>query len=130
VPPGIGYGSGISAGASASARRKAPEPGSAAVAAAEAAREAARTRRRTRAKRRDHGDEYLAMNVDVDPDWGEPSNGEAMASERDAGALGFAGTAHKESVPAAAGLASLPGDEFGGGPEAPMVPSTWDTSSA
>jgi PPE-repeat protein len=124
-PPGIGFGSGLSASASSSAKRKAPEPDTAAAAAAAAAREAARARRRRRAKQRDHGDEFLDMNVDVDPDWGE-----TLASDRGGGTLGFAGTAPKESVAEAAGLTTLDGDEFGGGPRMPMTPATWDPDGA
>ncbi len=61
------------------------------------------------------------MNVDVDPDWDDPTT---TASGRGAGNLGFAGTARKEPV-AAAGLTTLARDEFGGGPSMPMVPGTW-----
>ena len=74
--PGIGFGSGISASAAASARRKAPEPDSAAAAAGAAAREQARKRRRRRTALREHGDEFADMNVDVDPDWAAPPEGE------------------------------------------------------
>jgi PPE-repeat protein len=45
-------------------------------------------------------------------------------SEQGAGPLGFGGTVRKEAV-AAAGLATLAGDEFGSGPAVPMVPGTW-----
>lgn len=118
-PPGIGSGSGMGAGARSSAKRKAPEPDTAAATAAAAAREAARARRRRRAQQRDYGDEFLDMNVDVDPDWG------ATASDQGGGALGFAGTAPKAAAAAASGLITLAGDEFGGGPTMPMMPSTW-----
>jgi PPE-repeat protein len=129
-PPGIGFGSGMSASASSSAKRKAPEPDIAAVAAAAAAREAARARRRGRQRQRGYGDEYMDMNIDVDPDWGTPPGEEpvasTVASDRGAGDLGFAGTARKEAVAGAAGLTTLAGDEFGGGPKMPMLPGTWD----
>lgn len=121
APPGTGFGSGMSAGAAAGAKKKAPEPDSAAAVAAAAAREAARTRRRRRARQRAHGDEFMDMNVDVDPDWNEP---ETTASHGGAGDLGFAGTARKEPV-AAAGLTTLAADEFGDAPRMPMVPGTW-----
>ncbi|OBG26701.1 hypothetical protein A5672_06530 [Mycobacterium alsense] len=111
-----------SAGASFSAKRRAPEPDSAAAAAA-GARDAARARRRRRARQHDHGDEFLDMNVDVDPDWGEPST---TASDRGGGALGFAGTAPSASAAEAGGLTTLAGDEFGGGPMVPMVPGGWE----
>jgi len=120
-PPGMGTGSGMSASASSSAKRKAPEPDSVAAAAAAAAREAARVRRRRRATQRGHGDEFMDMNVDVDPDWDT-----SRASDRGAGAMGFAGTARREAATAAAGLTTLTGDEFGG-PTLPMMPGTWST---
>jgi PPE-repeat protein len=130
VPPGIGFGSGMSSSASSSAKRKAVEPDSAALAAAAAAREAAGARRRQRAKQRGHGDEFMDMNIDVDPDWGTPPGEEpvasTVASDRGAGNLGFAGTAHKAATAEAAGLTTLAGDELGGGPRMPMLPGTWD----
>lgn len=126
-PPGMGTGSGMGAGASSSAKRKAPEPDSAAAAAAAAAgtRKAARARRRRRATDRGHADEFMDMNVDVDPDWAG-----SLESDRGAGQLGFAGTADRQAVAAAAGLTTLAGDEFNGGPTAPMMPGTWGTDGA
>ncbi|BBX64717.1 PPE family protein PPE4 [Mycobacterium saskatchewanense] len=97
-----------------------PAAGSAAASRAEA-----RARRRRRKALHDHGDQFADMNVDVDPDWGVPDS-ETMASEHGAGALGFAGTAHKEAVLQAAGLTKLAGGGFGGGPRVPMVPGTWE----
>jgi PPE-repeat protein len=125
APPGIGSGSGMSAAAAAGAKKKAPEPDSAVAAATAAAREEARAKRRRRARQRGHGDEYMDMNVDVDPDWDEPAARVSEASDRGAGDLGFAGTAPRGSTEAA-GLATLAGDEFGGGPSMPMIPGTWD----
>jgi PPE-repeat protein len=131
--PGIGFGSGISASAAASASRKASEPDSAAAAAEAAAREQARKRRRRRTALREHGDEFADMNVDVDPDWAVPPDGEpstpsvaTTASDLGAGNLGFSGTVHKEAAGAATGLMALADGEFGGGPRAPMLPSTWE----
>jgi PPE-repeat protein len=115
---------------SSSAQRKASEPDSAAAvaAAAASAREKQRARRRRRAGLRGYGDEFMDMNVEVDPDWGSPPGAEpvtsAVASGQGAGTLGFAGTARRD-VAEAAGLATLPGDAFGGGPSVPMVPRTW-----
>ena len=126
VPPVSGFGSGMAASASSSAKRKAPEPDTAALAAAAAAREAARARRRQRQRQRGYGDEYMDMNVDVDPDWGTPPGEPTASSDRGAGNLGFSGTAPKEAVTEAAGLTTLAGDEFGSGPKMPMVPGTWD----
>jgi PPE-repeat protein len=62
----------------------------------------------------------MSMDVDVDPDWEAPA-----ASDRGVGDLGFAGTAPRRSI-AAAGLATLAADEFGGGPSMPMLPRTWE----
>jgi PPE-repeat protein len=77
---------------------------------------------------RGHGDEYMDMNVQVDPHWGAPPGGEpvAVASDQGAGSLGFADTIRKEIAGEAAGLTTLAGDEFGSGPQMPMLPNTWD----
>ena len=126
--PTVGAGTGMSS----SAQRKAWEPDAAAAAAAAAAsaREKQRARRRRRAGMRGYGDEFMDMNVQVDPDWGGPPGEEpvasTVASDRGAGNLGFAGTSRKEAVVEAAGLATLAGDGFGGGPSVPMVPGTWE----
>jgi PPE-repeat protein len=132
-PPGVGLGSRMSTSASSSAKRKAPERDTAAAAAA-ATRSAARARRRRRARQRGYADEFMDMNVEVDPDWGgQPGEEPVMstvASDQGAGNLGFAGTARKETTAAAAGLTALAGDEFGSGPKMPMVPGTWDPDSA
>ena len=119
-PPGIGSRTGMSTSASSSAKKKGSEPDAAALAAASAAREATRARLRRRAKQRDHGDEFMDMNVEVDPDWS------AVASDRGAGNLGFAGTSARQAAGEAAGLTTLAGDEFGGGPRMPMLPGSWD----
>ncbi len=126
VPPGIGFGSGASARASSSAKSTAPQPDSAAAVAAAAARDAARSRRRRRAKQRGHGNEYLDMDFGVVPAWDAPSSGGAIPSDRGAGDIGLPATAHTGTAAAAAGLATLDGDDFGGGPTTPMLPGTWD----
>ncbi|MGZ4564350.1 MAG: PPE domain-containing protein [Mycobacterium sp.] len=127
--PTIGTDTGMSTGA----RRKAPEPDSAAAAAAAgvSARERRRARRRRQAAlNEDHrGYRYEFIDSDaatgpdplVDP---EPSAVTA-ASSQGAGTLGFAGTASKGTADAA-GLATLAGDEFGGGPTLPMLPGSWE----
>jgi len=125
APPGIGFDSGMRTGASSSDKQKTPESDSAAAAAVAAAavaaaREQRRARRRRGAIMRDHGDEYADMTIGVDPDWGEP-----LASGNGAGPLGFAGTARCEAAEQAAGLATLAGAEFSGGPATPMVPGSW-----
>ncbi len=131
VVSGMALSSRARSSAASSAKRKAPAAaGSVAAAAAASAREAARERRRQRARQRGHGDEFMDMNIDVDPDWGTPAGGPTSASERGAGSLGFPGTAVKESVAEAAGLTTLAGDEFGGGPKMPMMPGTWDPGDA
>jgi PPE-repeat protein len=91
-----------------------------AAAAAAAAKEATRTRRRQRGKQTDQADEFMDMNVDVDPDWGAST----AASDRGAGPLGFAGTVPKSSEKAT-GLATLSDDGYGSGPSMPMLPGTW-----
>ncbi len=111
-----------------SAKAKTHEPTSrgasrapaAAAAVAAAAKEPTRSRRRQRAKQRGQADEYMDMNVDVDPDWGTST----AASDRGAGPLGFSGTVSKGSEQAA-GLATLSDDGYGNGPSMPMLPNTW-----
>ena len=129
-PPGIGVGSGMSASLktqepTSRGSAKAPE-----IAAAAAAAGLRPRPRRRRAKMRGHGNEYMDMNVEVGPDWGAPPGGEPVAvtaaSDRGAGSLGFAGTVRKEAGAQATGLTTLAGDEFGGGPQLPMLPNTWD----
>jgi PPE-repeat protein len=127
-PPGIGSGSGMSSSASSSAKKKRFEPEAAvATAAASAARE--QRRRRRLPGLRGYCDEFMEMNINVDPDWGTPPE-PALASDHGAGPLGFAGTVRKETAAAAAGLTTLAGDEFGGGPVMPMVPGSWNSDQA
>jgi PPE-repeat protein len=124
----------MSTSASSSARKKGSEPDTAVAAAVAAARDQARARRRRRAKLRGYGDEFMEMNVNVDPDWGAPPDEDpvvsTLASDRGAENLGFAGTVSKGTVAQAAGLTTLGGDEFGGGPTMPMVPGTWNPDQA
>lgn len=115
--PGVGFGPVHRGNASASARAKAPEPDIAAVAAATAARRKARKRRAQGEPQRAYADEFADITDDFDP----PSE----ASDRGAGSLGFAGTVSRDSV-RPAGLTTLSGDPFGGGPTLPMIPTTWD----
>ncbi len=124
-PPGIGSGSGLASGAGAGDKNKAAEPSAAAAVAAAAARGQLRSRRRRRAGMRGYAHEFMDMNINVDPDWAEPRGGSTATSDRGAGPLGFAGTAPK-SASAAAGLATLDGDDFGGGAVLPMLPGAWN----
>jgi PPE-repeat protein len=126
--PTMGAGMGISS----SAQRKAPEPDIATVAAAAAAsaRDKQRARRRHRAamndQHRGYRYEFLVSDGTSDPfPKQEDRATAAAASAQRAGALGFAGTSRR-SPAEAGGLATLAGDEFGGGPSVPMVPRTWD----
>jgi PPE-repeat protein len=121
-PPSIGVGSGMSSGASAGDKKKAAEPHAAAATAAAAARDPHRSRRRRRAGVRGYAHEFMEMNINVDPEWRAPV---PTASHCGTGSLGFAGTVRKSAV-AAAGLATLEDDHFGGGPTMPMVPGTWN----
>ena len=129
-PPGIGFDSGMSAGAMSRAKRKTPEADGAVAAAAAAARDQRKARHRRRAMARDHGDEYADMNVEVNPDWNATDVDQSQASGNGAGLLGFAGTVRSESVERAGGLATLAGDDFGGGPTVPMVPGGWEAGPA
>ncbi len=128
---------GASSGMSTSAQRKAPDPDIVATpaAAAASAREKETARRRSRAGLRNHHRgyryEFLDADSDIDaqPDGFRDRDGwatSAVASNQGAGNLGFAGTARKDEVIEAAGLATLAGDGFGGGPSVPMVPGTWE----
>jgi PPE-PPW subfamily C-terminal region len=111
-----------------SAKAKTQEPTSrgasrapaAAAAVAAAAKEGTRSRRRQRAQQRGQADEYMDMNVDVDPVWGTSTE----ASDRGAGPLGFSGTVPKGGEQAA-GLATLSDDGYGNAPSVPMLPNTW-----
>jgi PPE-repeat protein len=85
----------------------------------------ARARRRRRAEMRDYADEFADMDSELGASV-EPEEASVLASDRGAGPLGFVGTVHKDTAAQAAGLATLSGNGFGGGPSMPMVPGTWD----
>jgi len=124
--PGIGSGSAMST----SAQRKAPDPDVLATPAAAAAsareRERARRRRRTAMPDQHRGYRYEFLDADFGADVGPDADGSWAASDRGAGPLGFAGTAPAADVEAA-GLATLTGDGFGGGPVVPMLPGVWES---
>ncbi len=119
-----------------SAEAKAREPKSDAASAAASVVAAATTREHTRACRRrraglrGYGEEFMDMNIQLDPDWGAPPIEEPVAStvpsDHGAGPVGFAGTVPRETVTEAAGLTTLADDEFDGGPTTPMLPGTWN----
>ncbi|OBI48812.1 hypothetical protein A5707_17545 [Mycobacterium kyorinense] len=98
----------------------------AAAAKAAAAREQARARRRAKAKELGRGYEYM----DLEPGNADDAIDAVSASDRGAGPLGFAGTDRQSSTASAAGLTTLAGDEFGGGPAMPMVPGSWASGGA
>ena len=82
---------------------------------------------------RGHRYEFLGLdsdspNIDAAPDLfaGQDPATAAVASDQGGGTLGFAGTARGAADIVAAGLTTLVGDEFGGGPSVPMVPGTWE----
>jgi PPE-repeat protein len=110
---------------------KAPAAGIPAAAAGISARDKRRARKRRAATmpERQYGDEF--MDYDAGAGSGpaneprEPLEPLVAASARGAGAMGFGGTAVKDDVDAA-GLFTLPADEFGGGPTIPMLPTTWE----
>jgi PPE-repeat protein len=76
----------------------------------------------------DRGYRYEFLDADdesgADPAGSVPQR--YAASDRGTGPMGFAGTVHKGTTTEAAGLSTLAGDEFGGGPRMPMLPGTWD----
>ena len=129
--PGLDPGEGFTPTLREGTGAKGPAADIPAVAAASAAA-SARERRRARKKRgaiaRDYGDEYMDMDTDLDssPPVEEPRT---MASARGAGPMGFSGTAATGTTEAA-GLTTLQGDSFGGGPVNPMMPSTWDPDTS
>jgi len=119
-PPGIGAGADIRAGSR--AEQKSFEPAAVAAAAAPARREQAHRRRRQRLGLIDPGRryEYLDADSDADPAGRTP----VTASDRGAGPLGFAGTAHGADA-APVGLTTIGGDSLDDGPRIPLLPSSW-----
>ncbi|MCV7100635.1 hypothetical protein H7I01_09555 [Mycobacterium palustre] len=125
VGPGPDLGPSVYAGATLAApAREASEATAPAVA---AGREEGRQHRR-RSAVIDRGYRYEYLDADADDGACAPEPYGRAASQRGAGALGFAGT-----LPAAglrpAGLTTMPGDAFGAGPRMPMVPRGRDTAS-
>jgi PPE-repeat protein len=104
-------------------------PAAAAAAAAASAREKRRARRKRGAIARDYGDEYMDMDDVVDTGPPPAQEPRVTASTKGAGPMGFSGTTTKGTTEAA-GLTTLAGDVFGGGPKSPMMPGTWDSDDA
>jgi PPE-repeat protein len=74
---------------------------------------------------------YEYVDLDGDPGGGDDADEQqhtaaTAASGQRAGPLGFAGTARTGAGVRAAGLTTLPGDAFNGGPKMPMMSSTWE----
>lgn len=98
---------------------------SAATAASAAQQQKARRRRGAARERIDRG--YRYEFLDPDPESGLSPDGDGQAhtastAGQEAGPSGFAGTATKAGMHDPAGLTSLAGDGFGGGPTVPMMP--------
>lgn len=90
----------------------------------------ARRRRGATAKDRAHRYEFMDLEQGLDdPGWDAEDPHASRASERSAGALGFAGAAAKSGVPRPAGLTTLTGDDLSDDPTLPMVPSSWGPDS-
>jgi len=66
------------------------------------------------------------MDLDADFDVPPVEEPRVTASAKGAGPMGFSGTVTKGTAEAA-GLETLAGDSFGGGPKSPMLPGTWDS---
>jgi hypothetical protein len=120
--PGVGSGPTLNEGS----KTMAPAPAISAASPA-SARDKRRTRRRRGAVAADHSNEYM----DLDSEASSPGTEEPRVtpSSARAGAMGFSGVATKGATQAA-GLSTLAGNGFGGGPTSPMLPGTWDPNGA
>ncbi|WP_029110078.1 PPE family protein [Mycobacterium sp. URHD0025] len=125
--PGVGIPAAARATTSATTKKKASEPDIAVATAGEPAREArARRRRRAAIRERGHGNEY--MDLEADPHGATTPESLPTASDCGAGPLGFSGVRDKSDA-TTTGLTTLRGAEFGDGPTAPLLPSTWEPDS-
>ena len=101
------------------------------VAASAAARRKRRRKQQEDIKGRGFADAY--MDYDDDPEQEQPPRPQprVTASDRGAGPMGFAGTVERGGRGAedVFGLTTLAGDGFGGGPKAPMLPGSWDSTA-
>ena len=123
--PSIGLGSHGRVYVRPSASLKTPARDNAEVAAAASARRRSRRRRQRPAVQRGYADVYADLEPDPETYSDVDFPRDVTASDRGAGLLGFAGTTSKASADAA-GLATLAGDGFGGGPALPLLPGTWE----
>jgi PPE-repeat protein len=76
----------------------------------------ARRRRKAKASMLGRGYEYMDLDQELT----------VTASDRDAGPLGFAGSAARAAAAEPGGLATLTKDRFDGNSTTPMLPSTWN----
>ncbi|QZH60071.1 PPE family protein [Mycolicibacterium farcinogenes] len=121
--PGAAVPAAARAKSATTAKKKASEPDTTAAAAGESAREArARRRRRAAIRERGYGNEF--MDLQTDPPGDAAPETSPTASGRGAGPLGFSGVLDKTDA-TTTGLTTLGEAEFGEGPSAPMLPSTW-----
>ncbi|OBG38943.1 hypothetical protein A5672_15925 [Mycobacterium alsense] len=122
--PGPGFGPTL--GARISVEEPVPDSAAAAaVATAAARRDKARAARRLRTViDRGYRYEYLEADDETVIAGGTGGLERRAQSGHGAGAMGFAGTLLRTGKEPA-GLATMAGDAFGGGPELPMVPGTW-----
>lgn len=125
--PGVGFGSGRQSAYANKVSESVSDSAVAEAAAQASAREQARAwRRRSAAKERGYREEVITMNTGFDAAIPSPVDQTgSRVSDCGAGSFGFAGTVSKEAVVEVAGLTTLAGDDFGGGPTMPMVPGTW-----
>jgi hypothetical protein len=111
------------------AQRAASDTAAAPAAAAASVAEHQRARRRRSAAPKDTDRGYRYEYLDTESETGASSNGNGQATSTMAyqgvGPLGFAGTAVKPEKQRVAGLTTLTGDGFGGGPSVPIRPSSW-----
>ncbi|ORX03356.1 hypothetical protein AWC27_28050 [Mycobacterium szulgai] len=115
--PGPGFGSAL--GARITAEQPAPDRAAAAAGVSAASRDRQARAGRQRRATIDRGYRYEYLQLDDEP------ADRCAPSVSGAGPMGFAGTAAGVTMPPA-GLTTLAGDTFGGGPVVPMLPDTWN----
>ncbi|UXA20490.1 PPE family protein [Mycobacterium sp. SMC-4] len=128
---GRGPDEGFSPTVGSSSSAKAPASGIPAAASGIAASAAERRKRRRRQtdpmEGRQYADAYLEYDDEPDRDVPPQPQPRVVASQQGAGPMGFSGTVAQGDSDAA-GLTTLAGDSFGGGPKSPMLPSTWEST--